>query len=145
MSTTTKKKDAAPELRYRYTINIDAMEADGVSFTQLAALRFCGEPSCKHCKKPLKQRQKMSRGDTLKAIAQNCSQQETFTSPMMPLLEVVFRLLLASGNQPLRTSEIIDCLKATWGSIIHLKDTSARTVANTLEGGNDYFIERIPD
>ena len=141
----TKKKDAAPELRYRYTINVKAMEDSGVSFAQLASLRFCGESSCKHCKKPAKPRHKLSQSDVLKTIAQNCSQQGAFTSPMMPLLEVVFRLLLASGNKPLQTSEIIDCLKATWNSIIHLKDTSSQTVVNTLEGANDYFIERTPD
>jgi hypothetical protein len=89
------------ELEARYHIDFEWYQENSRSFAALAESRLC--PECQS--KPKKKATKSDQG-LLKVIGQCCAQKPDFTTPSMPILESVFRLFLANGNEPLSVIDI---------------------------------------
>jgi len=86
------------EAQYSYFIDMNWYQEQGRSFMLLATSRLC----------PSSQKKKIPKSETalLNTIKQCCSKWEGFVTPSMPLLEMIFRLFLANGNEPLALEQI---------------------------------------
>ncbi len=86
------------EAQCHYAIDMNWYQEQERSFTVLATSRLC----------PSSQKKKIPKSETalLNTLKQCCSKWEGFVTPEMPLLEMIFRLFLANGNQPLALDQI---------------------------------------
>jgi len=91
------------EAQCSYFIDMNWYQEHGRSFTLLATSRLC--PSSQKKKIP------KSEAGLLNTTKQCCSKWEGFLTPSMPLLEMIFRLFLASGNKPLSLEQIQEKLQ----------------------------------
>jgi len=80
-------------------IDLDWCEQNNRSFSTLAQNYLCPE-----CSKRLKG--EISAADLLSAIKDCCSKKSGFITDELPVLESIFRLFLANGNQPLDLEEL---------------------------------------
>ena len=86
----------------RWFIDLDWLEQNNRSFLTLA--RGC---LCPKCAKRLKEgKREISAADLIASIKDCCSQTSGFIIDKSPVLESVFRLFLANGNQPLDLEEL---------------------------------------
>jgi len=107
-------------------VDLDWYQQSGRSFYFLA--RGCLCPSC---------RERLMAGGTeitdtglLTAIKDCCSREHGFITGRLPLLECVFRLFLANGNQPLATEELARQLNDRLGE--YGRQTSAEVLSRIL-------------
>lgn len=78
--------------------------------------------------------------DPIEAITECCATQSDFITPMMPLMEAIFRVLLAKGNQPLTAEEIHDELRAWFAASSRSRYFTVETIARLLENDRYYGI-----
>ena len=83
-----------------YCIHLDKHKQQGRSFITFARSRLC---SLSHDAKAVK-----SDTNLINTFKQCCSKQEEFFPQNIPLRELVFRILLASGNQPATIAQLFD-------------------------------------
>ncbi len=86
--------------RPRWFIDLDWSQQNNRSFFALAQGCLC--PKCHERLRVAE----VSAADLLSAIKDCCSKTPGFISGKLPILESIFRLFLASGNQPLDLEEL---------------------------------------
>jgi len=80
----------------------------------------------------------------MRTIKQCCSKREGFLSSNMPLLEMVFRIFLANGNQPLKLGQIQEQLQQL-GDISGTRDLSIPRLKRILDNDQYYGIRPVPE
>lgn len=78
--------------------------------------------------------------DPFDRIAQCCATRADFITPMMPLMESVFRVFLAKGNVALTPEEIHDELRAWFAASPRSRYFTVETIAKLLENDRAYGI-----
>ena len=138
----------------RYAIDPAWLEQQGRSMRALAIERFCGE-SRRQLGEPA-QRQ-LAQADAsgrvvfvteeapygenpFDVIAECCSHKPDYIHRRLPLMEMLFRLFLASGNAPLTIEELQLRLQEHY--IDAVRDLSERTLQRMLDNDTFYGIQR---
>ena len=95
----------------KYYIDFKDAKSKGRALGSLMAARRC--PSCQEAlqKEALPN---LEPGVHLKRIVDCCSKEPDYIVASMPLMEAVFRLLLAFGNHPMTLKEIHEALSERW-------------------------------
>jgi len=94
-----KEKVSANQSDQRWFVDLDWFQQNNRSFLRLAYGCLCPK-----CQEQLKG--DISAADLLTNIRDCCSKTPAFLTTRLPILESVFRLFLANGNQPLSLEEI---------------------------------------
>ncbi len=123
----------------RYFIDLDWYGQNSRSFPALAQGRRCPE-----CQKRLKaEKKEISVAKLLATIKDCCSQTPGFITRELPIVESIFRLLLANGNQPLNLEEIGKQLSEWRGGDIYC--TSPEILSRLLGNDRYYGLRQVPD
>ncbi len=133
---TTEQDTGLDEVRLRYFIDMDWYQQQERSFAMLAASRLC--PTSR------KKEKTESEAALLRAIRQCCSKRDGFITPTMPLLEMIFRLLLANGNQPLELEQIQEQLQKWLGDSSNIRDLSVPKLKRILSNDKYYGLRPAP-
>ncbi|MBI4299872.1 MAG: hypothetical protein HY677_01960 [Chloroflexi bacterium] len=80
-------------------------------------------------------------GDPLAIIPNCCSQKEDYITPNLPLVETIFRVFLANGNQPATPQEVTDRLRH-WLTIIRVTPEIAQRL---MENDSYYGLQPVPE
>ena len=86
-------------LQKLYCIHLEQYKQQGRSFITFARSRLC---SLSHDAKTNK-----SETNLINTFKQCCSKQDEFFPPNIPLRELIFRIFLSNGNQPLTLQQIL--------------------------------------
>jgi hypothetical protein len=89
----------------RWFIDLDWYQQNNRSFLTMAQACLCAS-----CSEKLKGTD-ATEAEILSIIKSCCAQTPEFITPALPLLESIFRLFLASGNQPLSLAELGEKLR----------------------------------
>lgn len=85
----------------------------------------------------------VSISDLLAAIRDCCSQDPEFITSRLPILESVFRLILANGNQPLDIEELGSQLRERLGGDTYR--TSPEILSRLLSNDRFYGLRQVSD
>jgi len=85
----------------------------------------------------------ISSADLLSTIKNCCSKTPGFITGELPILECVFRLFLANGNQPLNLEELGRQLSERRGGDTYR--TSAEILPRLLESDQYYGLRQVAD
>ena len=126
------------EKETRYLIDLKWYEENERSFPLQVQTRLC--PSC---------REKIATGlkehwELFAAFRDCCSKQDSFFSPKLPLKEMIFRLFLANGNQPLYSKEIRDKLKEWLIRTGDTRDVSVPRLKRIIDNDFYYGVRPLP-
>ena len=124
----------AEQDRLRWFIDLDWYQQSNRSFPALA--QHC---LCPKCRERLKEGE-LSPADLFSAIRDCCSQTEDFVTGNLPVLEGIFRLFLANGNQPLDLEELGEQLRKWRGEGIY--PTSPEVLSRILESDCYYGLRK---
>ena len=119
----------------RWFIDFDWLEQNNRSFLALAQGCLC--PKC--CERLAKSKKQLKAPALLAHIRDCCSQAPAFATDKLPVLESVFRLFLANGNQPLGLEEL-------GKKLAEQRDASQRVspeVLSRLLGNERYYGLRL--
>ena len=122
----------------RWFIDLDWLEQQNRSFLALAQGCLC--PKCRE--RLEKGKKQFSAADLLANIKDCCSQTPGFITDRSPILESVFRLFLANGNQPLDLEELGKQLAEWRGGNSHR--TSAEILSRLLSHDQHYGLRPVP-
>ena len=117
-------------------IDLDWFEQNNRSFLALAQGCLC--PKC--AKQLKKGKGEISATDLIVTIKDCCSQKPGFIASRSPILESVFRLFLANGNQPLNLDDLGRQLAERRGG--DTQRTSAEVLSHLL-GNERYYGLRL--
>lgn len=123
------------QIRPRWFIDLDWYQQNNRSLLALA--QSC---LCPRCREQLEG--EISAADLLTTIKDCCSKTPDFITARLPILERIFRLFLASGNQPLDVEELGKQLTDWCGEETHR--TSAEILSRLLEGDQYYGLRQSP-
>ncbi len=121
-----EEDEGDPSAEERYFIDADWCEQQGLSFNDVVQARMC--PPCqKRVGEDVEERYPVVDRKTRRvtyelrrvqygsrpvlAIRDCCARKSQFIVPDMPVLEAIFRILLANGNQPMPLEHIRDQLR----------------------------------
>jgi hypothetical protein len=124
------------ENQLRYFIDLEWYQRQERSLAILATSRLC--PTSR------KKEKTKSEAVLLRVIRQCCSKRDGFITPNMPLLEMVFRLFLANGNQPLNLEQIQEQLQKWLGDSSNARDLSIPKLKRILENDRYYGLRPAP-
>jgi hypothetical protein len=124
------------QIRPRWFIDLDWYQQNNRSFLALAQGCLC--PKCRE----RLQEGEISAADLLATIKDCCSKTPDFITGRLPILERIFRLFLASGNQPLDVEELGKQLSDWCGGETHC--TSAGILSRLLEHDQYYGLRQSP-
>ena len=117
--------------RYKYFLDLAYLEKNNRSFA--AMIWGC---LCSKCRGEIETKpERMDSAFLLSTINNCCSKAPNFIALKMPLLEKLFRIFLASGNQPMGVAELKERLKDYWGSPM---TTSEQTILRLLKNNRYY-------
>ncbi len=121
----------------RWFIDLDCYQPNNRSFFTLA--RHCLCPRCR-------QHLKAEKGETLVAellatIKDCCSKKPGFITRELPILESIFRVFLANGNQPLNLEELAKQLSKGRGGNAYR--TSVEVLSRLLKSDKYYGLRQI--
>jgi hypothetical protein len=133
---TTEQDMGIDEIRLRYFIDLDWYQQQERSFATLAESRLC--PTSR------KKEKTKSEAALLRTIRQCCSKRDGFITPNMPLLEMIFRLLLANGNQPLELEQMQEQLQKWLGDTSNARDLSVPKLKRILSNDQYYGLRSVP-
>lgn len=122
------------QIKSRWFIDLDWYQQSKRSFLTLAEHCLCPE-----CRKRLKEGE-ISPKDLVSAIKDCCSQAENFITDNQPILERIFRLFLANGNQPLDLEELGEQLRKWRGEGVC--PTSPEILSRVLESDQYYGLRK---
>jgi len=123
--------------RPRWFIDPDWYQQNKRSFFALAQ-RFL----CSKCHEQLKaEQEEIAVADLLSAIRDCCSKSPGFITGELPILESVFRLFLASGNQPLDLEELGKQLSEWRGGDTYR--TSPEILSRLLNSDQFYGLRQV--
>jgi len=119
----------------RWFIDLDWHQQNKRSFLVLAQGCLCPK-----CQKRLKR--EISAADLLATIKKCCSKTPDFITSKLPILESIFRLFLANGNQPLDLEELGGQLSEWRGGDTYR--TSAEFLSRLLASDQYYGLRQVP-
>ena len=120
----------------RWFIDLDWLEQHHRSFLVLA--KDC---LCPKCRERLEGGgEEISAAGLLSNIQDCCSKTPEFITDRSPVFESIFRLLLASGNQPLDLEELVNQLSEWRGDS---RRTSPEILSRLLESDQYYGLRRV--
>ncbi len=122
-------------MEHQYYIDFTWYEENNRSFAVLARSRLC--PACRDKLK----RSKRSEEALLLTIKDCCSQIPGFITPKLPILETVFRIFLANGNELLTLEEIRQKLEEYRGEGFGL---TPEALSRLLDNESYYGFRQIP-
>jgi len=122
------------QIKSRWFIDLDWYQQSSRSFLTLAKHCLCPE-----CRKRLKEKE-VSPEDLVSAIKDCCSQAKDFIADNLPILERIFRLFLANGNQPLDLEELGEQLRKWRGEGVY--PTSPEVLSRLLESDQYYGLRK---
>ena len=131
-----KKNLSAEQVRQRWFIDLDWHEQNNRSFPALAQRYLC--PKCREQFKG-----EVSAADLLTAIKDCCSQTPGFITSVLPILDSIFRLFLANGNQPLDVEELGEQLSEWRGGDTYR--TSPEILTRLLKSDQFYGLREVKD
>jgi hypothetical protein len=79
----------------------------------------------------------------LSEIRKHCSKEAQYITPETPLMEAIFRVFLANGNQPADVPTILEQLSAYVPANERLRTYSEETVKRLLDSPNQYGMRRF--
>ncbi|OGO04721.1 MAG: hypothetical protein A2Y60_03085 [Chloroflexi bacterium RBG_13_54_9] len=82
--------------------------------------------------------------DPLALIRDCCSQASDFITPNLPVMEIVFRIFLANGNEPLTLEEIEERLEEKLAVADRLRTVPLETLQRMLDNDGYYGLRRLP-
>ena len=134
------KEDISPEqVNTRWFIDLDWYQPNNRSFSILA-----GHCLCAKCRQRLKiEEREVPANKLLSAIKGCCSQEPDFITGELPILESVFRLFLANGNQPLDLEDVGKQLSEQRGG--NPCRTSVEILSRLLENDQYYGLRQVAD
>lgn len=138
MSNFVEREDISPDqVRLCWFIDLDWYQPNNRSFFTLAWNCLC--PRCR-------QRLKVEEGeiaavDLLTAIKDCCSEQPGFITSELPILESIFRLFLANGNQPLDLGDLGKQLSERHGGDPYR--TSVEVLSRLLKNEQYYGLRQV--
>jgi hypothetical protein len=92
---------------------------------------------CPKCHKKLKaDKEEVAADKLIEAIGKCCSNQPGYITAEMPVIESVFRILLANNNRPMDTAELGERLRGWRGSV---PGGSSGNVLSRLLGNDRYY------
>jgi len=122
----------------RYFIDLDWCQQNNRSFSALA--QSC---LCPNCRERLKAGEReIPAVDLIAAIRDCCSKTPEFITRQLPVLESIFRLFLANGNQPLDLEELGKQLSEWRGGDTYC--TSAEILSRLLRNEQYYGLRQVP-
>jgi hypothetical protein len=133
---TTEQDIDIAEAGLRYFIDLDWYQQQERSFATLATSRLC--PTSR------KKEKTKSEAALLRTIKQCCSKRDGYITPNMPLLEMVFRLLLANGNEPLELGQMQEQLQKWLGDTNNSRDLSIPKLKRILDNDRYYGLRPAP-
>ena len=102
-----EEKNGEEEVKELWHINLDWYQENRRSFHALAQRCLCD-----NCRKKLKADEgEVTPGKLISAINECCSQQPEFITSGLPVMESIFRIMLAGGNEPLDIAKIGENLR----------------------------------
>jgi hypothetical protein len=133
---TTEQDTDIGENQLRYFIDLHWYQRQGRSLATLATSRLC----------PISRKKEKTKSEAvlMRVIRQCCSKRDGFVTPNMPLLEMVFRLFLANGNQPLNLEQIQEQLQKWLGDSSNARDLSIPKLKRILDNDRYYGLRAIP-
>jgi len=132
-------KTGSAQVKPRWFIDLDWYQQNNRSFPALAQNYLCGK-----CRKKLDTKGKViSETELLATIRDCCANESGFISVQRPILESVFRLFLANGNQPLDLEEMGKQLSERRSGDTYC--TSAEILSRLLRNDPYYGIRQLPD
>ena len=131
-------KITTEEAEPRYFIDQNWYQGNERSLIALVQSRLC--PACRSRLETGGKRGRTS--DPLARVVECCSKNEDFFNPRLPVMESVFRLFLANGNQPLSVEEIWEhLLEMQGGSPLSL---SPQVLRRLLDSDRYYGLCPLP-
>jgi len=123
----------------RWFIDLDWYQQNNHSFTILAQDCLCAK-----CNKQLSAEEKeTSAAELLSTIKECCGNDPGFITGQLPILESVFRLFLANGNQPLDLEELGKQLSERRGGDTYR--TSPEILSRLLKNEQYYGLRQFPN
>ncbi len=86
----------------KWIIDLEWFEKNNRAFIDFASRSLCGKCS----EKLQKKKKKLTAEDILTAIKECCSKTPEYITGKLPVMESIFRVLLANGNEPMEVYEI---------------------------------------
>jgi hypothetical protein len=141
----------------RYHIEPQWFDAHGRSFVTFVASRMCADTQAKlgteveervatvdKTGKVVFERQMVPFGSNpFKIIRECCSHTKGYISGALPLQEALFRVLLASGNQPMSVEELKDQLDEWYASSGRRRYVELATIKRLMDHDRFYGFRRI--
>lgn len=133
-------REAASNAReVSYVIDLERCHLLGRSPDQMLLKRRC--PACRArlaetSKFPSPERQ-------IRDIARCCGRKDDFISPDMPLLEIVYRTLLAMENRPVRLRELHHRVTEEWATPSNPKSISLEDLRRILDRDAYYSFAAV--
>jgi len=127
----------ADQVEPRWFIDLDWYQQNNRSFLILAQARLC--PSCSEKLKGTA----VTEAEVLSAIKSCCAQTPGFITPHSTLLESIFRLFLANGNQPLTLAKLGERLRDYRQG--DTRSSSMQLLSRLLESDRYYGFGRLKD
>ncbi len=122
-----------------YAIDLKWHEVVGRSLEELVRSRRC--PTCQD---ELRQgRTPPTMEQHLERIPRHCSQERGYLSDRMPIMEIIFRILLRSGNAPKTAEEVHRELSAYLEARLYGRVLPLSWAEHLLEGANPYGIRAV--
>jgi len=94
--------DTPDQSQINWVVDIDWYEKNNRSFDDLARRGLCEKCAVKVGKR----KKKNSSAEIINTIKECCGQLPEYIPPKLPIAESIFRVLLASGNQPMTALQI---------------------------------------
>ena len=131
-----KESIATDQVKPCWFIDLDWYQQNNRSFFGLAQGCLCPK-----CQERLRGGE-VSAADLLATVKDCCSKKPGFISGNLPILESIFRLFLANGNQPLDLEELGKQLNEWRGGDSYR--TSAEVLSRLLESDRYYGLRQAP-
>ncbi|MFC2002912.1 hypothetical protein ACFLV4_03075 [Chloroflexota bacterium] len=129
----------AEQAEPRWVIDFDWYQQNNRSLAALT--RHC---LCPKCREQLQTGEaEASMPDLLAAIRDCCSKAPEFVTNRLPILESVFRLILANGNQPINVMELGTQLRERLGGDTYR--TSPEMLPRLLNNDRFYGLRQVDD
>jgi len=131
------KEDVVLESEQRWAINLEWLQVNNRSFTTMVKSSLCPK-----CRKKLKvDNGEVKANDILKATKTCCSKNVDFITPNLPIQESIFRVFLATGNQPLTLDELGNQLNQWRGADVYR--TSVTMLSRLLKSDQHYGLQLV--
>ena len=126
----------------RYYVDLETDNAADRSLAVVIARRRCYADQQSEDEKSL---MASDPKDHIKRIVEHCADTSDYLLPDTPLKEAVFRMMLASGNQPVTAEEISQKLTAQWALSTNRRDISMGVIQRLLDNSPAYGIVAEPE